>query len=49
MGSDPLHGTGPGKISTWGCREDNRETDKGAVGGELGIPTAVGSNGIGGL
>ena len=49
MGDDPLYGMEPGKLSTRGRKADNGETSKDMVGGRLGIPTADGSNGVGGL
>ena len=49
MGADPPHGTGPGKISKWSCKEDNRETTKETRGGGLGITNAGFSNGGGGI
>ena len=33
VGSDPLHGTSPGKISTRGCKADNWDTAEETGGG----------------
>ena len=33
VGANPPHGTVPGKLSTWGHKEDNGETDKETGGG----------------
>ena len=49
VGAEPPHGTGPGKFPPWVPKEDNGETDNETEVGELGIPTARGSNGEGGL
>ena len=49
MGSDPPHGTDPGKLSTQGRNADNKETSKETGGGGLVITTAVGSDGGSGL
>ena len=47
VGADPPHGTGPGKISKWGCKEDNMETTKETRVGGLGITNTGFSNGGG--
>ena len=49
MGSDPLHGTVPGKFSTRGCKVDNGETSKDTGGGGTIIPNVGNRNGGVGL
>ena len=49
VGDDPRHGTGPGKFSTQGRAADHGEIAEEAGGGGLGIYTAGGRNGGGGL
>ena len=49
MDADPPHGTGPGKLSTRGCKSDNREKAEEMGGRGLVIPTTGGSCGGGGI
>ena len=47
VGADPLHGMGPGKLPTGGCKVDNGDTTKETGGGGLVIPTTGGSDELG--
>ena len=49
VGADPLIGTGPGTLSTQGCKADNREKSEDTGGRGMGILTSGDSNGGGGL
>ena len=49
VGDDPPHGTGPGKLPTWGRKADNRETAEEMGVGGMEIPTTSGIDGGGGI
>ena len=44
VGADLPYGTGPGNLTTQGCKVYTRETSKETQGGCLGIPTGDGSD-----
>ena len=46
VGADPLHWTGPVKLSAQGCPADHKKTAEATIGRGLGISTAGGSNGL---
>ena len=49
MGPDPPDRAGPGKLQPQGCMTAHREAAEAEGGGNMGIPSAGGSNGGSGL